>query len=75
LSGATVFDLLDFLTSNVLLPASGFGIAVFAGWILPQRVLTEELGLTPRGAMILGFLLRYVAPVSIAAIVVASLLF
>jgi NSS family neurotransmitter:Na+ symporter len=75
LSSATVFDLLDYLTSNVLLPATGFGIAVFAGWVLPQRVLTEELGLTPRGAMLLGLLLRYVAPVSIAAIALASLVF
>ena len=66
-SSATVFDLLDYLTSNVLLPLGGIGIAVFAGWILPRGVLADALRLSPLGAGLLRFLLRYVAPVGIAA--------
>ncbi|HTO50375.1 MAG TPA: hypothetical protein VML91_22265 [Burkholderiales bacterium] len=64
---ATAFDLLDYLTSNVLLPLGGLAIAVFAGWIVPARVLTEELRLGARAARALPILLRYVAPVGIAA--------
>jgi NSS family neurotransmitter:Na+ symporter len=64
---ATVFDLLDYLTSNLLLPLGGFAIAVFAGWVVPAGVLAEELRLGPRAACALRFLLRYLAPVGIAA--------
>jgi NSS family neurotransmitter:Na+ symporter len=64
---ATVFDLLDYLTSNLLLPLGGFGIAVFAGWAVPAGVLENELGLAPAVGRGLRFLLRYVAPVGIAA--------
>jgi NSS family neurotransmitter:Na+ symporter len=74
LASATVFDLLDGLTSNVLLPAGGFGLAIFAGWFMPQRLLDEELGLTPGGARILRALLRYVAPVGIGAVAIGSML-
>jgi NSS family neurotransmitter:Na+ symporter len=58
----------------MLLPASGFGLAVFAGWVMPKSVLIEELGLSPTGALVMSGLLRYVAPVGIAAVALASLL-
>jgi NSS family neurotransmitter:Na+ symporter len=63
---ATFFDLLDHLTSNMLLPLGGFAIALFAGWAVPDRMLTEELGLTRAGATALRVTLRYIAPVGIA---------
>ncbi len=64
---ATVFDLLDYLTSNILLPIGGLAIALFAGWAIPDRMLVEELGLSPAGGRVLRSLLRYVAPAAIAA--------
>lgn len=64
---ATAFDLLDYLTSNVLLPLGGLAIAVFAGWVVPASVLAEELRLGARAARALRILLRYVAPLGIAA--------
>jgi NSS family neurotransmitter:Na+ symporter len=71
---ATVFDLLDHLTSNLLLPVGGFAIAVFAGWAVPAGVLEEELALGPRAGGMLRFLLRYVAPAGIAAATALPLL-
>ena len=71
---ATFFDLLDHLTSNILLPLGGFAIALFAGWVLPDRVLVEELRLTPAGAYMLRTTLRYIAPVGIAAATLAPYL-
>jgi NSS family neurotransmitter:Na+ symporter len=62
-----VFEALDHLTSNILLPVGGFALAVFAGWVLPRAVLVEELKLGPRGAALLGVLLRWVTPALIAA--------
>jgi len=70
---ATVFDLLDYLTSNMLLPVGGFAIALFAGWAVPVKVVVAELGLSPAGATLLGVLLRYVVPLGIVAVALAPL--
>jgi NSS family neurotransmitter:Na+ symporter len=70
---ATVFDLIDHLTSNVMLPAAGFGIAIFIGWIAPEAVLREELQLGRIGLTVVRVLLRYVVPIGIAAASAAPL--
>jgi NSS family neurotransmitter:Na+ symporter len=68
---ATIYDLLDDLTSQVLLPLGGLGLAVFAAWVMPVRLLGEGLGL--RGVPLQGlrFTLRFVAPglIALAALV------
>jgi NSS family neurotransmitter:Na+ symporter len=68
----TLFDLLDYLTSNLLLPLVGLGIAIVAGWVMPRQVLVEQLHLTPTGALVLGMLLRWVVPAGIAAVALAT---
>jgi NSS family neurotransmitter:Na+ symporter len=70
LAQATVFDLIDHLTSNVLLPVGGFALAVLAGWALPGTVLAEELRLPRMRAARLRWILRWVVP---AGILVAAL--
>jgi NSS family neurotransmitter:Na+ symporter len=72
---ATVFDLLDELTSNIMLPLGGFALAIFAGWALPPRILDKELSLSRTGALWLHRLLRYVVPAGIAAATLSPLLF
>ena len=67
-----VLEALDQLTSNLMLPAGAFALALFAGWFLPQRLLEEELRLSPRGAGILRILLRYVAPAGIAGATISA---
>ena len=63
---ATWFDLIDHLTSNVLLPIAGFGIAVFVGWIVPRSMVANELRLGKAALRTLYVLLRYVVPAGIA---------
>jgi NSS family neurotransmitter:Na+ symporter len=63
----TPFDLIDYLTSNLMLPIGGFALALFAGWVLPAALLAEELHLGARGAALLRFTLRWVTPALIAA--------
>lgn len=65
----TAYELVDHLTSNVMLPAGG--LALFAGWGLPWQFLVEELGLTPRGGAALHWLLRWLTPALIAAVAFA----
>jgi NSS family neurotransmitter:Na+ symporter len=70
---ATAFDLLDHVTSNVMLPVGGFGLCVFAGWVLPASFYADELRLGPRDAASLRWILRYLAPAGIAAAALAPL--
>jgi NSS family neurotransmitter:Na+ symporter len=70
---ATVFDLVDHLTSNLLLPVAGFALAVFAGWVVPRAFLAEELRLPRAAAARLRWVLRYAAPAAIAAAGLAQL--
>ena len=69
LEGKTLFDLLDFITSNVLLPVGGILIALFTGWVLSSDSTREELGL-PDGLLFKAwqFLLRFVAPLALAKV-------
>lgn len=67
---ATVYDLIDYFTSNVLLPLGGLAIAVFVAWAASANLLRDELRLGEVGAFVLRMLLRYVVP---AAIVLATL--
>jgi NSS family neurotransmitter:Na+ symporter len=69
---ATTYEVLDDLTSNILLPIGGLAIAVLCGWALPARVLGEELDLRGRALGALRFVLRVVAPVTILAASIAA---
>jgi neurotransmitter:Na+ symporter, NSS family len=71
---ATLFDLLDYLTSNIMLPAGGLAIALFVGWAVPVRQLVGELELPPIAARLLCVILRFVVPAGIAAVAVAPVL-
>jgi NSS family neurotransmitter:Na+ symporter len=53
-----VFDILQMLTSNLLLPAGGILAAVFAGWVLNRTITKRELGLT--GPLVFPLWLRAV---------------
>lgn len=72
-SKATVFDLIDYLTSDVLLPLGGLGLAVFAGWALRSRLLAEELRTGAVVTDLLRLLLRYAIPISIIVLAVGQI--
>ncbi|HZX23582.1 MAG TPA: sodium-dependent transporter, partial [Woeseiaceae bacterium] len=61
----TLFDNLDFLTSNIMLPLGGLLITVFAGWIMCANSTSEELGGAGRLYRAWRFLARWVAPVAV----------
>ncbi len=71
---ATLFDLLDWVTSNLMLPVGGLAIALFAGWAAPAGLMARTLGMGAIGAGALRFVLRWVAPFGIAAVALATLL-
>jgi len=73
-SKATLYDIIDYLTSNVMLPVGGLALAVFAGWVFPERLLRVELRLGDGQAALLRGALRYLAPAGIAAATVGAFL-
>jgi NSS family neurotransmitter:Na+ symporter len=61
----TLFDNIDHLTSNVMLPLGGLLISIFAGWIMCRNSTSEELGSSGSLYKLWRFLARYVAPIGI----------
>jgi len=66
----TLFDLLDFVTANIMLPLGGLCIVIFAMWRMRSADILEELELpeTSKRYKILRFLMRYVAPIGVLMI-------
>jgi len=76
--GMNPFDLFDFLSSNVLLPLGGILICLFVGWVYGLPELEKQL--SNNGTLrnkplirIVFFLIRYVTPLSIAAVLLHGL--
>jgi len=66
LFGQTIFELLDYLTANLMLPIGGFCIAIFAGWIMKQDHSRHELELPDdKYYQVWKFLVSYVAPAAV----------
>lgn len=69
----SVFDFLDVLTSQYMLPLNGLLVVVFVGWILDRHGVLEELGLSGDAARVWVVLMRVIAPLGVAAVFVAGL--
>jgi len=64
--GLTFFDLLDFVTSNLMLPLGGILIALFAGWLMKAESTKAELNIhNPTLYLAWQALVRYIAPVAV----------
>ncbi len=75
IAGLNYFELIDFVTADVLLPLCGLLIALFVGWVLHREVLRVELYREDDQIFYLWrWLLRYIAPPAIVVIFVAALL-
>jgi neurotransmitter:Na+ symporter, NSS family len=67
--GRTLFDNLDFLTSNILLPLGGLAIVVFAGWIMCRNSSADELDpAAGAGYRAWRIAARYIAPIAVILI-------
>lgn len=76
--GRTMFELTDFVSSNLLLPAGGILIALFTGWVwgrerFSDAVSNEGTLRNRRLASMLVVLLRYVSPLLILIVMLQGL--
>jgi NSS family neurotransmitter:Na+ symporter len=66
-------DFTDFVTGQVLLPLGAFFIAVFAGWVVDQQGVAEQLDPSGKFVPVWRFFIRFVAPIGVGAIIVGGL--
>lgn len=66
LFGKTMFELLDYLTANIMLPLGGLAIAIFSGWIMSQNSTQEEFAMEyPVFYQLWRILIRYITPAAV----------
>ena len=71
----TIFDLLDFLTTNIMLPMGGLLIAIFVGWKMSKTKMINEVGIEyPSLFNLWYFTVRFLAPAAIVAVLVNGLI-
>ncbi|MEJ2141791.1 MAG: sodium-dependent transporter [Gammaproteobacteria bacterium] len=64
--GKTIFDLLDYLTANVMLPLGGLLIAIFSVWIMNCEASRDELNMGDGMAYrTWRFFVRYITPIGV----------
>lgn len=74
-AGKTFFDVMDFVSSNVLLPIGALATSVLVGWRISRTIVDEELSeTTPFARSLCVWLLRYVCPIAIAAVFASALM-
>ncbi len=74
LRGKTVFGLIDYFGSNILMPIGGILIAVIGGWLLSKTSSRDELRIgNDMVFLVWRFLVRFVAPATVLAIFITNL--
>lgn len=74
LAGKTLFGLIDYFGSNLLMPIGGILMAILAGWVLTKKASHNELRLQNESLfMVWRFLIRFVAPAALSAVFISNL--
>jgi NSS family neurotransmitter:Na+ symporter len=61
----TIFENVDHVTSNIMLPLGGVFISVFAAWVMCRNSTADELGGAGTLYRLWRLLARFVAPIAI----------
>lgn len=70
-----IFDFLDKLTTNIMLPLGGMLICIFVGWVMDRAIVRQEANLEyPLLYKVWFFLVRFVAPAGILVVMLNPLL-
>ena len=74
LANMTFFSVVDYVSSNVLLPIGAFLTSLFVGWRVSRTIVAEELAETsPFARRFAIWSLRYLCPVALAAVLASTL--
>jgi len=70
-SGKNFFDLMDFISSSLLLPIGSLFISLFVGWVVwgkAQEEIAAHNGIIPIWVGAWGGIVKFIAPIAIAFI-------
>ena len=70
----TIFDNVDYLTSNIMLPLGGLLIVLFAGWVMARNSTSDELHSSGILFKFWRVLARFVAPIGILLVLINAVL-
>ena len=68
-----MFDVLDILTSSIMLPLGGLAFAIFAGWVMSRDSVQDELKSSNLAFFLWYQVVRYVTPVAVVLIFLKGL--
>lgn len=75
--GLTLFDAMDYLTANLMLPIGGLCTCIFVGWWLERKIFEDQItnfGELKRGDLsLMTFLIRYICPITLFAMFLDNL--
>jgi NSS family neurotransmitter:Na+ symporter len=67
--GSGLFDMMDILTANFMLPLGGLAMAIFAGWFMSKESTMDELGIGDSTLFrIWHFLVRFITPLAVVIV-------
>ena len=72
-AGEGMFSALDSLTAKLFMPIGALLVAVFVGWIAERRLIDNENGLSGGMHIFWRFLVRWVCPVALTAILIVGI--
>jgi len=72
--GKTIFDLLDYVTANIMLPLSGLLTALFVGWFVARESLKSDLVLSGGTFGLWYNLIRFVTPIAVVIVFIYNLM-
>lgn len=74
--GLTIFDFLDTMATNIMLPVGGILLCIYMGWVAPRSFFRNELTnngtLTSHVFGLIAFIVKWVAPALIALVLVGQ---
>lgn len=74
----TIFDFLDKITSNFMLPIGGILLCIYMGWVAPRSFFKKELTnngtLTSHTFGLIAFIVKWVAPILISLVLIGQLI-
>ena len=72
LPGKSIFDTMDYVSNNFMLPIGGMLIALFAGWAIDKKISQEELQLSEGQFKVWEILVRVVSPAAVGLVFVMT---
>ncbi|WP_068547827.1 sodium-dependent transporter [Thalassotalea crassostreae] len=73
-AGKTLFDIMDYLVANIMIPFNALLIVLFCSWVMPHNTVKREFSASPsRWFAPWLTTMRFIAPVGVIAILIIGL--